>query len=447
MPKIMVVAGEVSGDMQAARVIRALQERTDQLSFVGMGGEEMRKAGVKIVFDPTQLSTIGFVEAIKHLRKFYDLLGMLSRVIDEERPDLLFLVDYSAFNMKMAKMGQKKGIPVIDYFSPSAWVWGKWRAKKMARYGAKIAAVFPMEEEVYRKAGADVTFVGHPLLDFVRPELTSSGFRNLIGVGANVPLIGLLPGSRRGEITSLLPPMLEAARLIHAQMPEAVFVLPVASPVLQDLVRSVVCDAGYGGSLVAVQGAGQVGAQVAGPEGTGQAGAQVARSEGAGQAGAQVARPEGSGQASAQVAGAGAEQLPLVFSAGHAYEVMANSEIILCASGTATLEAACIGAPMVIVYQTSKSTYGLSKILANVDFAGLPNIIAGREIVPELLQEHVTGANIAARALAVLHDPEAKAAMQAELQKVRQALGATGAVGRVADLILQMLAETVRRGK
>lgn len=396
MPKIMIVAGEVSGDMQAARVIRALEERTGGLSFVGMGGEEMRKAGVKIVFDPTQLSTIGFVEAIKHLRKFYDLLGMLSRVIDEEKPDLLFLVDYSAFNMKMAKIGRRKGVPVVNYFSPSAWVWGRWRAKKMARYGAKIAAVFPMEEQVYREAGADVTFVGHPLLDFVRPEMDGAEFRRMIGVGADVPLIGLLPGSRRGEITSLLPPMLEAARLIRAQLPKVAFVLPVASPALKELIMSVVRSVGKTG---------------------------------------------------AEGVDAGAANVPLVFSEGHAYEVMANSEMILCASGTATLEAACIGAPMVIVYQTSKSTYRLANILANVDFAGLPNIIAGREIVPELMQGDVTGANIAGRALAVLTNPQAQETMRAELQKVQQALGATGAVGRVADLILQTLHEAAGRGK
>lgn len=379
MAKIMVVAGEVSGDMQAARVIQALQKKDPTLTFVGMGGDEMRKAGVKIVFDPTQISTIGFVEALKHLRKLYAVLDLLSRVIDEEKPDLLFLVDYSAFNMKMAKIGQRKEVPVVNYFSPSAWVWGKWRAKTMAKRGARIAAVFPMEAKVYQEAGADVTFVGHPLLDFVAPEMSRTDFRAYVGVGEDVPLIGLLPGSRRGEIASLLPPMIEAAELIHARHPEFVFLLPVASPQLRAQVETVV--------------------------------------------------------------GAALQRLPLRIIDGHAYEVMDNGELILCASGTATLEAACIGVPMVIVYITSWSTYRLSKVLAHVPFAGLPNIIAGRRIVPELLQEDVTGANIAHAALELADHAEKRDEMKRELSRVRQALGATGAVERVGDLILRVIGE------
>ncbi|AZR73948.1 lipid-A-disaccharide synthase [Anoxybacter fermentans] len=379
MFKIMVVAGEVSGDMQAARVIRVLKKKRSDLSFIGMGGKEMLKEGVKILFDPTQLSTIGFVEALKHLRKFYQLLDMLSRVIDEEKPDLLFLVDYSGFNMKMAKIGQKKGVPVVNYFSPSAWVWGEWRAYKMAKWGAKIAAVFPMEVDVYKKAGADVTFVGHPLLDFVSPTMSSEEFRNFLGLKETDPIIGLLPGSRKGEILSLLPPMIEAARLIHKRMPQIRFVLPLASPVFKDLVTSIIKDA--------------------------------------------------------------ANELPLYLTIGHAYEVMDNAELILCASGTATLEAACLKVPMIIAYKTSLSTYFLGKLLAKVKFVGLPNIIAGKEIVPEFLQRNVTGENLARAAFEILENRAKKEEIEDELAKVRTALGAKGAVERVADLILRTLEE------
>lgn len=384
MSKIMVVAGEVSGDMQAARVIRTLQQQRDDLTFIGMGGDEMKKAGVEILYDPTQISTIGFVEALKHLRKFYRILDLLSEAIDREKPDLLFLVDYSAFNMKMAKIGQRKGVPVVNYFSPSAWVWGEWRARTMAKRGAKIAAVFPMEVEVYKKAGADVTFVGHPLLDFVAPAQNSEEFRASLGLSQNDSIIGLLPGSRGGEIGSLLPPMLKAAQLIQQKRPGYTFILPLASPRLKDQVCSLIDDLGT--------------------------------------------------------------ELPLRLISGQAYEVMENAELILVASGTATLEAACLGAPMVIVYQTSWSTYHLGQRLVKVKHVGLPNIIAGKQIVPELLQNEVTGETVAQRALAILENPEKQRQMRADLANVRQALGKTGAVERVADLILKTIPGSSAKG-
>lgn len=249
----------------------------------------------------------------------------------------------------------------------------------MAKRGAKIAAVFPMEVEVYERAGADVTFVGHPLLDFVAPAMSSEEFRNSLGLSATDPVVGLLPGSRRGEIESLLPGMLEAAEMMLQQRPDLTFILPVATPRLKDLVTA---------QLEARQ-----------------------------------------------------NKLPIRLIPGQAYEVMANAQVILVASGTATLEAACLGAPMVIVYQTSWSTYQLSKLLVKIDYAGLPNIIAGRQIVPELLQSEVTGEGMAKAALDILENPERRQQMKADLAGVRQALGDRGAVERVADLISQTIGE------
>lgn len=379
--KIMIVTGEVSGDIQAARVVEALKKRSAQLSFLGMGGQALRSAGVEIIYDPTQISTIGFVEALKHLRHFYRLLEMLKKVIIEEKPDLLFLVDYSGFNQKMANIGQELTVPVVNYFSPSAWVWGKWRARRMAKYGAKIAAVFPMEAKVYTEAGADVSFVGHPLLDFVYPTLSSEQFRESLDLKTDRRLIGLLPGSRQGEIAALLLPMLKAAEIIYQHLPEVSFVIPIATPVLEEQIHSISEDFKV--------------------------------------------------------------RLPLQFIDGQAYDLMNAAELILCASGTVTLEAACLKTPMIISYKTSWSTYHLGKLLANVDFAGLPNIISGRQIVPELLQRRVTGDNLAKAALDILKNPRKRLQMIEELEKVRQKLGASGAVDRVADLILRVLDEQI----
>lgn len=379
MTKIMVVAGEVSGDMHAARVVQELKKERPDLEFFGMGSDELGKQGVEILFDPTQISTIGFVEALKHLRKFYKLLDMLSREIDRRKPDLLFLVDYSGFNMKMAKIGRQKGVPVVNYFSPSAWVWGEWRAKRMAKYGARIAAVFPMEVDIYQKHGADLTFVGHPLLDMVEPEMDRQEFYDYLDLEDEESFIGLLPGSRPGEIESLLPTMVDAARLIYQQFPEMNFILPLASDRFREMVNEIIED-----------------------------------SKG---------------------------EVPIKIITGHAYEVMDNSELILAASGTATLEAACLKTPMVIGYQTSLSTYYLGKLLTKIDYIGLPNIIMGKEVVPEFLQKEVTGQNLAEAVLKILKDEDRLEEMKEELARVRKALGEAGAVKRVANLILDTLEE------
>jgi lipid-A-disaccharide synthase len=205
MGKIMVVAGEVSGDMHAARVIREIKSLLPEVSFFGMGSDFLRQEDVRILIDPTEVSTIGFLEAFKNLRVHLDNLKTLKKAAKEEKPDVIFLVDNSGFNMMMARAAYKKGIPVVNYFSPSAWVWGRWRARWMARYEATIASVFPMEAKVYREAGAEVVFVGHPLIDMVEVEEDRKEICSELELDPEKEVIGLLPGSRKQEIDSLLP--------------------------------------------------------------------------------------------------------------------------------------------------------------------------------------------------------------------------------------------------
>ena len=187
----MVSAGEVSGDMHAAAVLKKVKEKRPDIEIFGMGSNALKDLGAEILIDPTEISTIGYIEALKNLKTHFKHLKKMKKLLKQRQPDLVFLVDYSAFNMKLAKACSKEGIKAVDYFPPSAWVYNKRRAKKMAAYGTKIAAVFPMEEAVYKKAGADVSFVGHPLLDLVEVKAEQNELKKEFKLEPETRIIGL----------------------------------------------------------------------------------------------------------------------------------------------------------------------------------------------------------------------------------------------------------------
>jgi len=373
MKQVMVVAGEASGDMHAAKVIEELKELNSELEFFGMGGQQMAEAGVDILYDPTELSVIGFWESLKHIGLMYKILNKLERAIKDREPDVVLLVDFSGFNLKMAKRTAKLDVPTVNYFAPSAWVWGTWRAKKMAKYGVKIASVFPMEEEVYREVGADVEFVGHPLVDMVSTELAPAEFKEKFNLATAQRTIGLLPGSRQQEIDSLLEPMLGAAELIAAQYPDSQFLLPVADTISEGEIADIV--AGY--------------------------------------------------------------DLNIKLIPSHSYEVMEAADLLLSTSGTATLEAAFFATPMVIIYKTSWLSYAVGKLVIKIPYIGLPNIIAEEKIVPELLQGAANSQEIAEQALNILDNPAYQQEIETGLKQVKEKLGTSGAVQRVAKLVLK----------
>ncbi|MFW6274118.1 MAG: lipid-A-disaccharide synthase, partial [Halanaerobium sp.] len=240
MLKIMVSAGEVSGDMHAAAVLKKVKEKHSEVEIFGMGSTALEEMGAEILIDPTDISTIGYIEALKNLKEHFKHLKKMKTLLKERQPDLVFLVDYSAFNMKLAKACGQAGIKAVNYFPPSAWVYNKGRAKKMASYGTKIAAVFPMEKEVYQQAGADVSFVGHPLLDLVELKAKKEELRKEFKVRAEQRVIGLFPGSRRGEIESLLPEMLQAAAELKAENQELKFLLSAADGIDRAYLQSFV---------------------------------------------------------------------------------------------------------------------------------------------------------------------------------------------------------------
>lgn len=372
MCKIMISVGEASGDLHGASVAHALKNIQPNIKMFGMGGQAMQEAGVEIVYDIADLGVIGFVEVIKNLPRLFKLRDNLAELMEQERPDALVIIDYPDFNMRLAKIAKEKGIPVISYISPSVWAWRKGRAKEVANIVEKVAAIFPFEADVYREAGANVTFVGHPLLDIVKATMSKTEAYEYFNTDAGKPVVLLLPGSRQQEIMSLLPVMLAAAEKIVAKVPECQFFLPVASTISREMLQNIIEQ----------------------------------------------------------------YKITVVLTDKHTYDLMNIANVAIAASGTVTLEAALLGLPTVIIYKMAALTYLLGKLLVKIPYISLPNIIAGRKVVPELLQYAVTADNITNEITPILLDAHLHQAMVQDLVEVQQKLGAAGAVERVAREIL-----------
>ncbi|SDD81490.1 lipid-A-disaccharide synthase [Sporomusa acidovorans] len=370
--KIMLSAGEASGDMHGASVAGALKLLQPDIELFGMGSKAMLAAGVRVDYDIAGQGIMGLVEVIKNLGHLFALRDKLADLMDKECPDALVIIDYPDFNMRLAKIAKKKGIPVISYISPSAWAWRRGRAKEVAKIVDKIAAIFPFEAEVYQAAGADVTFVGHPLVDIVKPALSAAEACRHFNADPDRPLVMIMPGSRQQEIDKLLPVMLAAARIILDRLPACQFFLPVASTISREILQNIID--GY--------------------------------------------------------------HVPVTLTSDYTYDLMGIADVAIAASGTATLETSLMGAPTVIIYKMAPLTYFLGKFLVKIPNIGLPNIVAGRRIVPELLQDAANPENIAAETLKLLTDSQVYNQVQADLAAVKAKLGQVGAVKRVAEVIL-----------
>lgn len=376
MVRILISAGEASGDIHAAAVTRELKKIAPETEVFGMGGDCLREAGGEVLFDIKEHGVMGFVEIICKLPALFKLKNAFAKVMEERRPDCLVVVDYPGFNMRLAKLAKSMGIPVVSYISPSAWAWHKSRARSVAQIVNKVAAIFPFEYEVYKAAGADTEFVGHPLVDIVKPHLTQADAWEKAGKQAGRDLILLLPGSRLMEIQKMLPTMLQAAKLILEKRPDTDFTMPRAKTIPLEMLENMVKAAG----------------------------------------------------------------VPVKIIEGDNYDVMFSADLALATSGTVTLEAALCGLGSVIVYKTSPITAFIARRVINIPDIGLPNIVAGRHILPELLQEDFTPERLQQEALKLL-EPERNAQMKKDLAYVKERLGASGAVHRVAELVLRIAEE------
>lgn len=374
MAKVMICAGEASGDLHGASVADALKKMAPDIELLGMGGTNMRAAGVEIVYDIADIGVMGFVEVMWNLAKFFRLRDYLSAVMDQRRPDVVVLIDYGGFHMALASVAKKKNIPVVYYICPKAWVWGKWRAKAIAGWVRRVAAIFPFEAEIYAEAGAAVEFVGHPLIDIVKPSMSREEAYRYFGADPQRPLLLLLPGSRFQEVESLLEVVLAAAKKISQQIPQCQFYLPLAPTIPIERIESVVKASG----------------------------------------------------------------VPVVFTRNSTYNLMQIADCAIAASGTVTLEAALMELPSVIVYRVQTATYWLVRLVANVSHVGLPNIVVGRRILPELIQDAATAENVSQAALHLMTDSSARLQAKQDLQEVRASLGEPGAVSRVAKIVLEV---------
>lgn len=372
MCKIMISVGEASGDLHGASVAKALKDICPDIRLFGMGGQAMRTAGVDIIYDIADLGVIGFVEVIKNLPRLFELRDNLAELMEREQPDALVIIDYPDFNMRLAKIAKKKGIPVVSYISPTVWAWRKGRAKTVAETVQKVAAIFPFEAEVYAEAGANVTFVGHPLLDIVKTKMSKAEAYQHFGVIPEKPLVLLLPGSRQQEIMNLLPVMLEAAEKIVLQVPDCQFFLPIASTISREMIQTILNK----------------------------------------------------------------YSISVTLTENNTYDLMSISDAAIAASGTVTLEASLLKLPTVIIYKVATLTYLLGKMLIKIPYVSLPNIIAGRKIVPELIQYDANAENIAKEVIPILTQPDVRTMVYEDLEDMRQRLGSEGAVERVAREIL-----------
>jgi len=371
----MLVAGEVSGDLHGAHLVEAIQEIEPEIQFFGVGGEGLEKRGMKLLHHVHSLSVVGISEAFRKLRTALKILRELKEAMEQERPDLIVLIDYPEFNLRLARIARKKGIPVLYYISPQIWAWRPGRVRSIAKLVRKMVVFFPFEVPLYQAAGVDVEWVGHPLLDIVRPSLPKEEAIERFGLDPAQKTIALLPGSRIEEVARLLPPLLDSTILLRKKMSELQFIIPLAPGISETNLHPILRD---------------------GP-------------------------------------------VPIRVVNGFGYDVMALSDLIITASGTATLEAAILGKPMVIVYKVSSLTYWVARALIRVKHIGLVNLVAGKEIARELIQEEVNPVRIAEEALRLLKDPVLYEKTIESMAEVRQSLGESGAASRAARIVLSLL--------
>lgn len=373
----MMVAGERSGDVYGAALAADVRSRLGPVEIFGCGGEAMRHEGVETLVDSHQVSMVGITEVLRGLPRAYRAFQLLVSEVDRRRPRLAVLIDFPSFNLRMAKRLKLRKIPVVYFVSPQIWAWKKWRIKQIKACVDKMLCIFDFEEAIYRKADIPVEYVGHPLVDMVRPHLSRGEFFAKAGLQPNVATVALLPGSREIEVSFNLPRMLDAATRL-ALSRKVQFVLAVA-PTL---------DAGWLESMLAH--------------------CYVGRAA--------------------------------VRAMTHAtYDALQHSDVAVVASGTATLEAALRECPMVVVYRVSAITAWLARLMIDVPFYSMVNLLAAKPVVPELIQRDFTAQNLANRVAHLLDHPEAREEMVKEFRALKPRLGPSGAIGRAGEAVVALL--------
>ncbi|MDY0390607.1 lipid-A-disaccharide synthase [Desulfobulbus oligotrophicus] len=377
--EVMIVAGEASGDLHGANLVRAMREQSPELRFYGMGGIELERAGVELLYDAAKLAVVGAVEVFSHLPDILRARRILIARLRHQRPALLILIDYPDFNLMLAKVAKQLGIPVFYYISPQVWAWRSGRVQTIKKRTDRMAVILPFEQAFYAEHGMQVDFVGHPLLDNIQPTCTPAQFKAQHHIDPLRPVIGLIPGSRRKEVAVLLPEFLAAAGLLSAAHPQPIFLLAQAPTIDTALLREHGLDRWQ-------------------------------------------------------------QQLDLRVITEDRYAMMAACDVAVAASGTVTLELAILDTPTVAAYRISPHTYWLGRLLIRgLPFFTLVNLIADQAILPELLQSAVTPQRIAQEVSTLLNNAQARSNMLTGLKEVRQRLGGPGASKRAAAIAFSLL--------
>ncbi|MFZ1016096.1 MAG: lipid-A-disaccharide synthase [Terracidiphilus sp.] len=434
---IFLSAGEASGEAYGAMLLTELKKRLEfsrpGVAFIGMGGPRMVAAGLHSIVRAEDMAVMGITEVVRHLPRIYREFRRLKRSIREHRPALAILIDFPDIHFKLAQEFHRLGIPVLFFVSPQLWAWKKRRIQLVQRYVDRMLVIFPFEEPFYRERGVQAEFVGHPLANLPLPTVTRHDFAARHTLDPQATWIALLPGSRAKEIRANLPEMLAAARLLAQRGSPArfEFLLPLAPTLQLDHLRMVdqLVRKHAGGLIIRLLGEERaedpLGRAVVGPT----AGDVVGRTAGA------VVGPTAGAVVGPTAGGA----------AGGAREVLVHARASIVASGTATVEAALIGNPFVVVYRVSPLTYAIAKRVVHVPYVAMANLIAGKRIVPELIHNDFTAQNIVQHIEPLLPDGPSRQSMMQELQRVRTLLSShpgdtdNGAIGRVAAIALQYL--------
>lgn len=374
-PHVMLLAGEASGDAHGAEVVHELKNLQPDIQLSGMGSSEMKRAGVDVFFDSASIAVVGLVEVLKHWGDIKQAMQLVKQRLETTRPDLLVLIDYPEFNLKMARHAKSLGIRVLFYISPQVWAWRPKRIHKIGRSIDHMAVLFKFETEYYEKANIPVTFVGHPLVDKVKTTDQEKVEKQRLGIPENHRLVGLFPGSRNSEILRLLPLMLETAEYMHKQDASLSFVLPVAATLDYQNIKQQ-CDN---------------------------------------------------------------SPVDIKLTSDNLYDVISNCDAIVSCSGTVTLEIALLGVPLCIIYKMSWLSYQIMSRLITIEHIGLANIVAHEHIVQELLQDDASAQKISEEMFKLLDNQEYRSQVIQDLKKVKQNLGKGEGSKHMAELILSFI--------
>lgn len=370
--RVMMIAGETSGEQHGAGVVRALRAMQPGIDLYGIGGDRMRAEGMELVHHCAELSFMGFGEVLRNLPTVLRVQRDLEALLKSRRPDVVVLIDYPGFNLRFARSVKRAGIPVVYYISPQVWAWNRGRIRRMKSLVDRMKVVFPFEVELYSAEGIDVEFVGHPLVEHIGASMTREQFFSRYGLVPDRKVLGLLPGSRLQEIRSILPVVSSAARALQ-KTGGCQVVLGLAPHLTREVVSA--------------------------------------------------AMPEG---------------LAVTVVEHATYDVMKYSDAIVVTSGTATLETGWFGTPMVVVYRTSGLSFFIGRMLVDVPYIGLVNIVAEKKVAEELLQGALTPANIIQAVRPMLEEPARAASARKDLEVIKSRLGGPGASVRVANAILSL---------